>query len=88
MSIACLAQAEQQQQLEWLGGGTISILLDSAATNGQLLVARSYTSEGAASPYHLHTRDDEVFMMGWALTPERLVEGAKMAGNVVLGPPR
>jgi quercetin dioxygenase-like cupin family protein len=155
MSIAYLAQAGQQQQLEWLAGGTLSILLDSEATNGQLLVARSHISEGVASPYHLHTLDDEVFMMisgtarfwcgeegselaeggiiflpknvphayriispkaemmiictpggneamyryvgrdratqrpdGWAITPERLAEGAKLAGNVVLGPPR
>lgn len=155
MSIAYLAQAGQQQQLEWLAGGTMSILLDSEATKGQLLVARSRTSEGVASPYHVHTREDEVFMMisgtarfwcgeeeselaeggiiflpknvphayritsataemliictpggneglyryvgrdhatqrpdGWAITPERLVEGAKMVGNVVLGPPR
>jgi mannose-6-phosphate isomerase-like protein (cupin superfamily) len=63
MSIAYLAQAGQQQQLEWLAGGTLSILLDSAATKGQLLVARSRTSEGVASPYHMHTREDEVFMM-------------------------
>lgn len=38
MSIAYLAQAGQQQQLEWLAGGTMSILLDSEATKGQLLV--------------------------------------------------
>ena len=63
MSIAYLAQAGQQQQLEWLAGGTMSILLDSEATKGQLLVARSRTSEGVASPYHMHTREDEVFMM-------------------------
>lgn len=63
MSLAYLAQAGQQQQLEWLGGGTMSIVLDSAATNGQLSVARSRTFEGVASPYHLHTQDDEVFLM-------------------------
>jgi hypothetical protein len=39
-----------QEQLEWLAHGTMSILLDSEATNGQLLVARSHTSEGVASP--------------------------------------
>ena len=155
MSIAYLAQAGQQQQLEWLAGGTMSILLDSEATEGQLLVARSHTSEGVASPYHMHTREDEVFMMisgtaqfwcgeeeselaeggiiflpknvphayritsakadmmiictpggneglyryvgrdratqrpdGWEITPERLAEGARMVGSVVLGPPR
>ncbi len=47
MSSACLAQAEQHQQLEWLGGGTMSILLDSEATDGQLMVARLDASEGA-----------------------------------------
>ena len=63
MSSAVLAQAGQHQQLEWLGGGTMSILLDGNATGGQLLVARSSTTEGVASPYHLHTREDEVFMI-------------------------
>ena len=63
MSIAYLAQAGQQQQLERPAGGTMSILLDSEATKGQLLVARSHTNEGVASPYHMHTREDEVFMM-------------------------
>lgn len=63
MSIAYLAQTGQQQQLEWLAGGTMSILLDSEATEGQLLVARFDTSEGVASPHHMHTLEDEVFMM-------------------------
>ncbi|MFI5588413.1 hypothetical protein ACIA5G_25395 [Amycolatopsis sp. NPDC051758] len=31
MSMAYLAQPDQQQKLEWLDGGTLSILLDSAA---------------------------------------------------------
>jgi hypothetical protein len=45
MSIAYLAQAGQQQ-LEWLAGGTMSILLDGEATKGQLLVARSRQGRG------------------------------------------
>jgi quercetin dioxygenase-like cupin family protein len=155
MSIAYLAQPGQQQQLEWLAGETISILLDSEATTGKLFVARSRTREGVASPYHIHTREDEVLMMisgtarlwcgeeeselaeggivflpkdvphayritstkadmliictpggleamyryagrdraavrsdSWEITPERLAEGAKMAGGIVVGPPR
>jgi quercetin dioxygenase-like cupin family protein len=63
MSMAYLAQPEQQQQLEWLDGGTLAILLDSAATNGQLMVGRFDVSEGEAPPFHKHTREDEVFML-------------------------
>ena len=128
MSIAYLAQAGQQQQLEWLAGGTMSILLDSEATKGQLLVARSRTSEGMEESelaeggiiflpknvphaYRITSAKAEMLIIctpggneslyryvgrdratqrpdGWAITPERLVEGAKMVGNVVLGPPR
>src|ERR1700693_2012640 len=63
MSMAYLAQPEQQQQLEWLDGGTLAILLDGKATNGQLMVGRFDVSEGEAPPYHQHTREDEVFML-------------------------
>lgn len=35
MSIPCLAQREDQQQLEWMGGGVFSVLLDAGATGGQ-----------------------------------------------------
>jgi quercetin dioxygenase-like cupin family protein len=63
MSMAYLAQPEQQQQLEWLDGGTLAILLDSAASNGQLMIGRFDVSEGEAPPYHTHTNEDEVFIL-------------------------
>ncbi|WP_329456085.1 cupin domain-containing protein [Streptomyces sp. NBC_01497] len=63
MSMAYLAQPEQQQKLEWLDGGVFSVLLDSAATDGQLTVGRFNVSKGEAPPYHVHTREDEVFML-------------------------
>ncbi len=63
MSMAYLAQPDQQQQLEWLDGGTLAMLLDSAATAGQLMVGRFDVSKGEAPPYHLHTREDEVFLL-------------------------
>jgi quercetin dioxygenase-like cupin family protein len=63
MSIAYLAQPDQQQQLEWLDGGTFSVLLDSAATDGQLTVGRFAVRQGEAPPYHLHTREDEIFLL-------------------------
>jgi quercetin dioxygenase-like cupin family protein len=63
MSMAYLAQPEQQQKLEWLGGGTLAILLDGKATDGQLMIGRFDVSQGEAPPYHKHTREDEVFML-------------------------
>jgi hypothetical protein len=55
MSMAYLAQPEQQQQLEWLDGGTLAILLDGKATDGQLMVGRFDVSEGEA-PRTTNTR--------------------------------
>ncbi|MCZ4095292.1 cupin domain-containing protein [Streptomyces sp. SID13666] len=63
MSMAYLAQPDEQQKLEWLDGGVFSVLLDSAATDGQLTVGRFAVNKGEAPPYHLHTREDEVFML-------------------------
>jgi quercetin dioxygenase-like cupin family protein len=63
MSMLYLAQAGQQQKLEWINGGTLAVLLDSAATDGQLMMGRFDVSEGEAPPYHQHTREDEVFML-------------------------
>lgn len=63
MSMAYLAQPGQQQQLEWIDGGTLAMLLDGKATNGQLMIGRFNVSEGEAPPYHKHTLEDEVFML-------------------------
>ncbi|KIF75319.1 cupin [Streptomyces sp. 150FB] len=63
MSMAYLAEYDQQQKLEWLDGGVFSVLLDSAATDGQLTVGRFTVSKGEAPPIHTHTREDEVFML-------------------------
>jgi quercetin dioxygenase-like cupin family protein len=63
MSMAYLAQPSQQQQLEWLDGGTLAMLLDGAATDGQLMVGRFDVGRGEAPPFHMHTREDEVFML-------------------------
>jgi quercetin dioxygenase-like cupin family protein len=63
MSMAYLAQPEQQQQLEWLDGGTLAVLLDGLATNGQLMMGRFDVNEGEAPPYHQHTNEDEIFLL-------------------------
>lgn len=63
MSIPYLAQRDQQQQLEWLGGSTLSILLDGAASNGQLMIGRFDVAKGEAPPLHRHTHEDEIFIL-------------------------
>lgn len=63
MSMAYLAQRDRQQTLEWIGGGLFSILLDSRTTDGQLTVGRFDVAKGEAPPFHLHTREDEVFLL-------------------------
>jgi quercetin dioxygenase-like cupin family protein len=155
MSMAYLAQPDQQQKLEWLDGGTLAMLLDGKATDGQLMVGRFDVNRGEAPPYHLHTREDEVFMLikgtalvwyddqemelaeggivflpkniphayritseradllmvntpagiegmfrysgrdratprpdGFEISPQRMAEGAKEYGQVIIGPPR
>ncbi len=86
--MAYLAQPEQQQQLEWLRGSTLAILLDSAATNGQLMVGRFDVSEGEAPPYHLHTNEDEIFLLikGTALVWSGKEETELAEGGIVFLP--
>jgi quercetin dioxygenase-like cupin family protein len=61
--MAYISQPEQQQQLEWLDGGTLAMLLDGKATDGQLMIGRFDVAEGEAPPYHRHTREDEIFLL-------------------------
>ncbi|MFI9275259.1 cupin domain-containing protein [Kitasatospora sp. NPDC052896] len=61
--MAYLANRDQHQTLEWLDGGLFTILLDSQATQGQLTVGRFDVPKGEAPPFHVHTRDDEVFLL-------------------------
>ena len=63
MSIPYLAQPDQHQQLEWLDGSTLSILLDGAASNGQLMIGRFDVAKGEAPPLHQHTHEDEIFIL-------------------------
>lgn len=62
MSVPYLAQAAEHQQLEWLGGGIMRIMLDGDKTDGQLTVVRSATGASAA-PVHVHAGEDEVIVL-------------------------
>lgn len=61
--MAFVAQSAEHQRLGWIGGSTLSILLDSAATGGSLMVMSSELSAGDAAPLHQHSREDEVFLL-------------------------
>ena len=63
MSQLYLAQPDQQQKLEWLDNGVLTMVLDSAATDGQLMMGRFDVARGEAPPYHKHLHEDEIFML-------------------------
>lgn len=83
MSSMYFAQSEQHQQLEWFDGGVLTMLLDSAATDGQLMMGRFDVPRGEATPFHRHRDEDEIFLLisGTALVwyddeePRELREG-------------
>lgn len=58
-----VATAADHQQLGWLGGSTVSVLLDAASTGHSLTALLSELSEGDAAPMHQHSREDEVFLL-------------------------
>ncbi|MGH3169140.1 MAG: cupin domain-containing protein [Trebonia sp.] len=63
MSVPYLAQAADHEQLEWLGGGVMRIMLDGKKTDGQLTMLRSSAPGGSASPVHVHASEDEIVVL-------------------------
>ncbi|MFI6426577.1 cupin domain-containing protein [Promicromonospora sp. NPDC050880] len=63
MATPYAATAADHEMLEWLGGGMMQVLLDGTRTDGRLAMFRSAAPAGAASPAHLHTREDEIFVL-------------------------
>src|SRR4051794_27722472 len=63
MSAAFLVQQEDQPIVGWRGGGTFTQVLAAAASGGGLGVGRFRAHHGDATAYHLHTREDEVFLL-------------------------
>lgn len=57
------AEDEEHQRLEWLSGHPMKVLFDAAATGGQLTVLESAPPAGSASPLHVHSREDEMFIL-------------------------
>jgi quercetin dioxygenase-like cupin family protein len=63
MSVPYLAQATDNQQLEWLDGGVMRVMLDGTKTDGRLAMLRSAAAGGTASPVHVHVSEDEVIVL-------------------------
>lgn len=55
--------AQEHQQLAWLGDSRVSVVLSGDRTNGALTVMSSVLAAGDASPLHVHSREDEVFLL-------------------------
>jgi quercetin dioxygenase-like cupin family protein len=58
-----ISQADEHQWLAYLGGGELGVILDAAITGGQLTVIDAHGQRGDASPVHVHSRDDEAFLL-------------------------
>jgi MFS family permease len=58
-----IRQVGEHQQLAYTGGAELAVILDAAITGGQLTVIESHSRRGDASPVHVHSRDDEAFLL-------------------------
>jgi quercetin dioxygenase-like cupin family protein len=56
-------QVSEYQRLAYTGGAELAVILDAATTGGQLTVIESHSRRGHASPVHVHTLDDEAFLL-------------------------
>jgi quercetin dioxygenase-like cupin family protein len=58
-----IAQQADQQKIDWIGQMELDVVLDSAISGGQLSIVRIHACRGDASPVHVHSRDDEAFLL-------------------------
>jgi quercetin dioxygenase-like cupin family protein len=64
LSVPYIARVATQQQIAWIAGGVHRVVLDAAATENRLAMFHSSMRGGAASPVHIHDREDEtVFVL-------------------------
>ena len=58
-----VASAHRHQQIQWLEGVLVRVLLDAATTGGELAVLEEVSSQPYATPLHLHPADDQTFIV-------------------------
>lgn len=56
-------QAGEHERLAYTGGAELAVILDGAITGGQLTVFDNHGWRGSGSPVHVHSRDDEAFLL-------------------------
>ena len=70
----------RESEPRWYGNGLFEFLVPNAATGGRMTVFRATMPEGFSPPRHIHTREDEVFVVlegeaRFDLDGEQLVAG-------------
>lgn len=58
-----IRQHGEHQRIDWIGTMELAVLLDAGASGGQLTVVEGTAARGDASPVHVHSRDDEAFVL-------------------------
>jgi quercetin dioxygenase-like cupin family protein len=58
-----LPRLSHQSEARWYGDSLFEFLVPSDTTGGQLSVFRATMPEGFSPPRHIHTREDEVFLV-------------------------
>lgn len=64
MTQPAIRQPGTGQRVLWVGNSLMEVLLDSAATGGQLAILRAeVVGAGQGAPPHTHSREDETFVV-------------------------
>ncbi len=58
-----VAQPHDYQHLDWIGTMDLTVLLDGKASGGRLTVIEVHAQRGDASPVHVHSNEDETFLV-------------------------
>jgi quercetin dioxygenase-like cupin family protein len=58
-----ISRSDEHQRLDWIGNMELAVILDAAATGGQLTIVEITAKRGDASPVHVHSKDDEAFFV-------------------------
>lgn len=58
-----VAQRSDHQRLGWIGTMDLTVLLDGKASGGVLTVIEVHAQRGDASPVHVHSNEDETFVV-------------------------
>ena len=56
-----LTRSREARRIAWIAGSVHTVLVGSDDTEGRLTLLRTSFRAGAASPVHVHERDDETF---------------------------